>query len=246
MEHSTELQVVYMPVEVLKPYERNARKHADKDVDAIAQSIEDFGFDDPIGIWGEKNLIVEGHGRLLAAKKLGMNTVPCIRLDHLTDSQRRAYALAHNKTAEMSSWLDDVLASELADITDIDMREFGFDLSDDLLRDKYEKKIQSPHYEITGDVPSLFELVDNAKTTELLAEIDEADIDTDIKDFLRLAAQRHLSFDYGKIAEYYAHADADVQRLMENSGLVIIDVDNAIENGFVKMSGRLQELLNNA
>ena len=96
------LHIEQLPVDALHPYERNARKHAEKDVTAIIASIEEFGFNDPIGIWGADNLIVEGHGRLSAAKQLGMKTVPCIRLDHLTDEQRRAYALAHNKTAELS------------------------------------------------------------------------------------------------------------------------------------------------
>ena len=79
-----ELNIEYLPIEALRPYDRNARKHAKKDIDAIAASIQEFGFDDPIGIWGD-GLIVEGHGRLLAAKQLGMTSVPCIRLDHLTD-----------------------------------------------------------------------------------------------------------------------------------------------------------------
>ena len=124
------LKIEYLPVKELRPYEKNARKHADADVSTIVKSIEEFGFDDPIGIWGEDNTIVEGHGRLIAAKKLGMKQVPVIRLDHLTDEQRRAYALAHNKTAEMSDWDFDMLASELDDITDIDMTDFGFDLEE--------------------------------------------------------------------------------------------------------------------
>lgn len=127
----TDLKIEYLPVTALKPYERNARKHRDMDVDAIVKSIEEFGFDDPIGIWSSDNLIVEGHGRLLAAKKLGMETVPCIRLDHLTDEQRRAYALAHNKTAENSEWDFDILPEELESIVDIDMSQFGFDVPDD-------------------------------------------------------------------------------------------------------------------
>ena len=85
-----ELRIEYLPVDALKPYERNARKHKKDDVDMIVRSIEEFGFDDPIGVWGDKNFIVEGHGRLLAAKKLGMKTVPVIRLDHLTDEQIEA------------------------------------------------------------------------------------------------------------------------------------------------------------
>lgn len=121
-----ELNIEYLPVEALRPYDRNARKHAKKDIDAIAASIQEFGFDDPIGIWGD-GLIVEGHGRLLAAKQLGMTSVPCIRLDHLTDEQRRAYTLAHNRTAELSGWDFDIQAAELAGIEDIDMTLFGFD-----------------------------------------------------------------------------------------------------------------------
>ena len=123
-----ELKIEYLPVGSLKPYEKNARKHQDADVQTIVASIKEFGFDDPIGVWGEDNLIVEGHGRLMAAKKLGMETVPVIHLDHLTDEQRRAYALAHNKTAEMSEWDFDLLGDELDGIFDIDMSDFGFDL----------------------------------------------------------------------------------------------------------------------
>ena len=123
------LKIEYLPVGAIKPYEKNARKHAETDLNAIKASITETGFNDPIGVWGSDNIIVEGHGRLMAAKELGMETVPVIHLDHLTDEQRRAYALAHNKTAELSEWDFDVLAAEIADINDIDMSEFGFDMS---------------------------------------------------------------------------------------------------------------------
>lgn len=120
------LQVEYVDINSISPYERNARAHGKDDVKAIKKSIEEFGFNDPIGVWN--NQIVEGHGRLLAAKELGMEQVPIIRLDELTDEQRKAYALAHNKTAELSDWDFDMLAAELQEITDIDMKEFGFDV----------------------------------------------------------------------------------------------------------------------
>lgn len=122
----SELKIIYLPVESLTPYEKNARKHTQADVETIKASIRKFGFDDPIGIWGKKNIIVEGHGRLMAAKELGYAEVPCIRLDHLTDEQRRAYALAHNKTAEMSTWDFGKLESELADLSEFGMADFGF------------------------------------------------------------------------------------------------------------------------
>lgn len=121
-----ELKVEYLPVSSLKEYENNARKHGEEDIGAIVASIREFGFDDPIGIWKD-NIIIEGHGRLMAAKQLGMETVPCIRLDHLTDEQRRAYALAHNRTAELSGWDFLVRDEELANIAEIDMTAFGFE-----------------------------------------------------------------------------------------------------------------------
>lgn len=122
-----DLKIEYVDINSIKPYEKNARQHAKLDVDAIVRSIEEFGFNDPIGVWNDT--IIEGHGRLMAAKQIGMDKVPVIRLDNLTDEQRRAYALAHNKTAELSLWDIDVLAEELKDISEIDMSDFGFDLS---------------------------------------------------------------------------------------------------------------------
>lgn len=124
-----ELEIKYIPVDKITPYERNARKHTPKDVQTIKASIQKFGFDDPIGVWGPKNIIVEGHGRLIAAKELGYEKVPCIRLDHLNDEQRKAYALAHNKTAEMSTWDFGKLELELKDLSEFNMGEFGFDFS---------------------------------------------------------------------------------------------------------------------
>lgn len=130
-----ELTIEYVGLNDIEPYENNARAHSKEDVKAIVKSIKEFGFNDPIGVWHDT--IVEGHGRLLAAKEIGLDKVPIIRLDDLTDEQRRAYMLAHNKTAELSNWDMEVLASELKDIADIDMSEFGFDL--DLLKDEEEE-----------------------------------------------------------------------------------------------------------
>lgn len=108
-----ELNITYMPVEALEPYTGNSRAHGVEDVEAIKKSIEKYGFNDPIGIWSDHNVIVEGHGRLQAAVSLGIKKVPCIRLDHLTDDQRREYAIMHNKTAELSTWDFEALKKEL-------------------------------------------------------------------------------------------------------------------------------------
>lgn len=118
------LKIEMLPVDALNEYEGNARQHGETDIAAKA-SIEKFGFNDPIGIWGE-NIIVEGHGRLMAAKDLGMTEVPVIRLDHLTEEERRAYGLAHNKTAELSMWNFEKLDLELAGIKSFDMTKYGF------------------------------------------------------------------------------------------------------------------------
>lgn len=136
-----ELKVEYKSVSELIPYANNAKVHGDTDTDAIMASIREFGFNNPILIW--KGIIVAGHGRLIAAKRLGMETVPTISLDHLTDEQRRAYILADNKTAELSGWDFDVLDAELKDISEIDMSAFGFDMSEiedhpDVADDEYD------------------------------------------------------------------------------------------------------------
>lgn len=143
------LKIEYLPPGDLKPYENNARKHAPHDVDAIIASIEKFGFSDPIGIWSDKNIIVEGHGRQIAALQMGLSEVPCIRLDHLTDEQRRAYALAHNKTAELSEWDFDRLEEELAQlqIDGIDMTEFDFAGADDGVTEPAGASEPSFHYQ---------------------------------------------------------------------------------------------------
>ena len=138
MNENQNLQIEYLPIKELHPYPNNARKHQKDDVNAIAKSIEAFGFNDPIGIWSKNNIIVEGHGRLEAAKQLKLKEVPVIRLDNLTDEQRRAYALAHNKTAELSEWDLDLLADELDTIFELDMDDFGFGEADDSSLDKLE------------------------------------------------------------------------------------------------------------
>ena len=117
------LKIEYLPIDSLTPYEGNARRHDDVDVDVIANSIREFGMNDPIGVWGKSNIIVEGHGRLAALKKLGYTEVPVIRLDHLTDDQRKAYGLTHNRSAELSIWDDDALMKELAELDS----KFNFD-----------------------------------------------------------------------------------------------------------------------
>lgn len=108
---------------------------------------------------------------------------------------------------------------------------------------KYSRTIKVPQYEPSNVKPKLWELCDKTKYTELVRNIALSSVPEDVKEFLMFAATRHIVFNYAKIADYYAHADADVQRLMEQSALVIIDIDDAIANGYVKLSQRMKELV---
>jgi DNA modification methylase len=111
-------------VDELIPYNKNARMHSDAQVAQIAASITEFGFTNPVLIDGEKGIIA-GHGRLMAAKKLGLKKVPVVILDHLSEMQKKAYIIADNKLAENASWNEEILASELADLKNED---FNIDL----------------------------------------------------------------------------------------------------------------------
>lgn len=126
------LKIEYLPITDIEPYENNAKKHPEKQIDQIAESIRKFGFADPIAIWGENNTIVEGHGRLFAAIKLGYEEVPVIRLDSLSDEQRKAYGLIHNKLTMNSGFDKEKLEIELAQIENIDMQSFDFKIADDI------------------------------------------------------------------------------------------------------------------
>ena len=116
-------QIEALPVTSLVPYAKNSRTHSDEQVAQVAASIKEFGFTNPILVDGD-NVLIAGHGRLLAAQRLGLNEVPCIRLSHLTESQKRAYVIADNKLAMNAGWDDDLLMLEIGDLKDE-----GFDVS---------------------------------------------------------------------------------------------------------------------
>lgn len=124
-----ELKVETVSIDKLNLNPLNSKLHPADQIDQIAESIETFGNCDPLGVWtndaGEL-VIVEGHGRYAALKKLGITEVPIIRLDHLSDEQRRAYGLVHNKLTMNSDFDFELLQNELDMVTNIDMQDFGF------------------------------------------------------------------------------------------------------------------------
>jgi ParB-like chromosome segregation protein Spo0J len=119
-----EHKITQISIEDLIPYANNARTHSDDQVTQIAASIKEFGFTNPVLI-DKDNGIIAGHGRVMAAKKLGLSEVPAIMLDHLTDIQRKAYILADNRIALNSGWDNELLSLELHDLTELD---FNLDL----------------------------------------------------------------------------------------------------------------------
>ena len=115
-------------IESLIPYENNAKVHSDQQIGLLVESIREFGFNDPIAVWHDDE-VIEGHGRLLAVMEMDdIEQVPIIRLDELSDEQRRAYMLVHNKLTMNTDFDLDVLNEELEDISEFEMANFGFDL----------------------------------------------------------------------------------------------------------------------
>ena len=119
------MEIVKIPIDELTMYKKNAKLHPREQIEQIKQSIKMYGNNDPIGIWGNNNQIVEGHGRYIAMKELGFTECECIRLDHMTDKQRREYMLVHNQTTMNSGWDMDILSQEL-DGMDFEGVDFGF------------------------------------------------------------------------------------------------------------------------
>lgn len=169
-------------------------------------------------------------------------------LDDLKGSARR-YAYRDNRASQVSlTWDANVIAADI---------EAGVNLGDlwtgaemDILlgieppaEERYSRKIDIPIYEPTNDKPDIAELFDDSRTKELLAEIDSSDLTSDEKRFLTIAAQRHTVLHFARIADLYAHGSAALQRLMENSALVIIDYNRAIELGYAKLTKQIAEMV---
>jgi hypothetical protein len=248
-------KIEYINVDKLSAYETNSRTHSDDQIKQIADSIKEFGFTNPVLI-DQDGTIIAGHGRVQAAKKIRMDEVPCIRLSHLTEAQRKAYVIADNKLALNAGWDDDLLKSEIEalQMMDFDIDLLGFDqnelneiidLEDGEEENPYTQKVESPNYEPVGDKPDISELYEDGHALGLIEDIKNSKLPEKEKKFLMAAASRHIIFDYGKVANYYAHSNAEVQKLMEDSALVIIDFNKAIEQGYVKLNDRLNEIFAN-
>ena len=148
------LKVEYVDIDTIKPYKNNAKLHPKEQIEQIKKSIENFGMNDPIGIWN--NEIVEGHGRILACKELGYKQIPVIKLDHLTDEERKSYIIAHNKLTMNSDFDIDILRTELENLKELDfdleLTGFNVDELDDILG-KNEEQVEIVEDDFEVEVP---------------------------------------------------------------------------------------------
>lgn len=150
------MQIIRVKLEDLTPYANNTKKHTPEQIEQIKNSIQAFGNNDPLGIAGDNNTIIEGHGRYLALKELGFSEAYCIRLDHLTEKERKAYAIAHNKINMNTGFDNDMLTVEFDSLQDIDfdLELTGFEdweiehllnpVSDEDLQDFFVEKEDKP------------------------------------------------------------------------------------------------------
>ena len=243
------LKIQYKPIADLIPYARNSRTHSDAQVAQIAASIKEFGWTNPVLLDGE-NGIIAGHGRVMAAHKLGETEVPTIELGHMDENQKRAYIIADNKLALNADWDNEMLALEINDLKDAgyDLGLIGFSLDEieelnpEEKENTYTQKVDIPTYEPSAEKPDVKDLFDDTNAFNLIEKIKSSKLPQAEKDFLMLTAGRHVRLNFQLIADYYAHSQREVQELMEDSALVIVDIDNAISNGWVNLSKKLDDI----
>lgn len=237
-----EVSIKTIKVSAIKLNPDNPRKITGTNMDRLVQSLIDFPEMMELReiVVDEDTMALGGNMRTLALRKAGIKDAVVKVVTGLSDEQKREFVIKDNASFGEYDW--DLLANAWDDLP---LADWGVDLPGDWVTDgssdnkddnNYSRNITAPIYEPKGDKPSLAELFDDTKANELIKAIDETDLPAKEKDFLKIAARRHTVLSYNRIAEYYAHSGEKVQRLMEDSALVIIDFDRAIELGYVKLS----------
>ena len=181
------LSIKLRPIEALIPYVKNSRTHSDAQVAQIAASIREFGWTNPVLVDGE-NGIIAGHGRVLAARKLGLTEIPCIEISDMTDAQKRAYVIADNKLAENAGWDFNILAVEFADLNKI-----GFDIELTGFEEDEINKIIGLPTELTEKVEKLIPI----KYTRIMISVSSNVKVKDIDQFITTCIKSGCEVDYG-------------------------------------------------
>jgi len=240
----------------LTDYFKNPRQLTETQYKQLKTSLDKFGLiDKPIVNIDAKNTVIGGHQRLNVLRRGKAETVECWIPDRELD-EREIEELNIRLNKNTGGWDFDVLANEFEakDLLEWGFSEIDLGISDlNLLEEepkgdpdnRYTKKVDIPIYEKQrNEPPEITLLYKTEKYSELLDQIQQADISKKEKLFLTLAASRHIVFDYGEIAEYYAHATPEMQEQMEKSALVIIDFDSAIKEGYVKLHSEITAIFN--
>ncbi len=206
-------------VDELIPYSKNARTHSEEQVAQIAASIIEFGFTNPVLIDGSKGIIA-GHGRLMAAKKLGLKEVPVVILDHLSETQKKAYIIADNKLAENASWDEEILASELADLKD---ENFNLDL------------IGFEDQELEKIFANLYNQEDDGKTEEI-PELEEKPI-SNLGDIWILGKHKLICGDSCKAETYQLLLDKEMADVLFTDPPYNINYGNSLKDSISSKTG---------
>lgn len=233
----------------------NVRQHDVKNLQAIQASLKEFGQRKPIVV-NPDGVVIAGNGTLQAARLLGWKEIATVEVPaDWSREKAKAFAIADNRTAELANWDQEKLTLQLSELQeagyeledlgfselpDPDFAETGSNSQDD--ENAYTTAINLPQYEIVGEQPAIGELFDSVRSEELASRIRAANLPLEVEHFLLTAANRHTVFNYRKIAEYYPHAPAEIQELMEESALVVVDLDDAIRNGYATFSDTINLL----
>lgn len=240
------------PIADLLPSQGKLKDLNDKNYKKLKHNIESRGFLIPVYTWVDKDglrYLLDGHQRQRVLTTEGW-TEPIPYLTITAETKQQAMAILLEVTSQYGTitqeGLDEFIATyelEEADVygaTNYDALVSYESDDDETVEDSpYTGKIEVPIYDIKGEKPDLSELYDKTKTDELVSIIEKSNASNELKTFLKLAAVRHTVFNYAKIAEFYAEADEEIQDLMEQSALVIVDYEKAIEGGFIKLSEKI-------
>jgi hypothetical protein len=233
------MNIESVKISAVKSNPNNPRVIKDDKFDKLVQSIKDFPKMLEIRpiVVNDDMIVLGGNMRLKACKEAGLKEVPIIKASDLTEEQQREFIIKDNVGFGEWDW------EQLKEWDGEELEAWGLDVPNIQNEDDiYTTKVDSPTYEIKGEKPAEEDLYNLGKYNQLMDKINSSDVDEKTKLFLQMAATRHIVFDYGLIAEFYAHGDEKTQELMEDSALVIIDYDKAIELGFVKLFGTLETL----
>lgn len=253
-----QIEFATIDIATIQPHPKNVRQG---DIGAISESLKAHGQYRPIVVDRRTNKILAGNHTWRAAKSLGWSEIAVGFIESKDDDDAIRILLADNRTTDLASYDDAGLAELLKQLVNSDEGLEGTlydgDALDQLIADietntddsdlinRFTQKITVPQYEIVGEKPKVNELYKTDHSDKLRKRIEDSDIAEDIKTFLIEATKRHTVFDYRKIAEFYPHASAEVQQLMEDSALIIIDAGDAIAKGYAVFSQEISDIEDN-